>query len=207
MLDYAGVPEGAEAEAEPDPLRRFGRWLRAAIEAGEREPTAMTLATASAAGAPAARMVLLKGADERGFVFYTNVESAKGRDLAEIPRAALVLFWGVLQRQVRVSGTVSPVSAEEADAYFASRSRAARLGAWASRQSTVIPDRAALEARLAEYDALYPGESVPRPPYWGGFRVAPRTIEFWQGRPGRLHDRWRYSRQADGAWLIERLAP
>jgi pyridoxamine 5'-phosphate oxidase len=199
--------DSSPAEVAADPIWRFARWLKAAQDAGLPEPTAMTLATASAEGVPAARMVLLKDFDERGFVFYTNMESDKGRDLAENPRAALVFYWAPLERQVRVTGEVSPVSAAESDAYFASRSRDARLGAWASRQSSVIPSRAALEARLAEYEARFPGEAIPRPPYWGGYRVAPRTIEFWQGRPGRLHDRLRYTRQGDGGWVIERLAP
>ncbi len=199
--------DSASAEVAADPIWRFALWLKAAQEARLPEPTAMTLATASAAGVPAARMVLLKDFDERGFVFYTNLESDKGRDLAENPRAALVFYWAPLERQVRVTGEAAQVSAAESDAYFASRSRAARLGAWASRQSSVIPSRAALEARLAEYEALYPGEAIPRPPNWGGYRVAPRTIEFWQGRPGRLHDRLRYTVQPDGKWAIERLSP
>jgi pyridoxamine 5'-phosphate oxidase len=209
MMD-SGMGDGldsAPAEVAADPIWRFAHWLKAAQDAGLPEPTAMTLATASAAGVPSARMVLLKDFDERGFVFYTNMESDKGRDLAENPRAALVFYWAPLERQVRATGDVAQVTAAESDAYFASRSRAARLGAWASRQSSVIPSRAALEARLAEYEALYPGDTIPRPPYWGGYRVAPRTIEFWQGRPGRLHDRLRYSARGDGQWVIERLSP
>jgi pyridoxamine 5'-phosphate oxidase len=199
--------DSSPAEAAADPIWRFALWLKAAQDANLPEPTAMTLATASGAGVPAARMVLLKDFDGRGFVFYTNMESDKGRDLAENPRAALVFYWAPLERQVRVTGEVVRVSAAESDAYSVSRSREARLGAWASRQSRVIPSRQALEARLAEYEALYAGEAIPRPPYWGGYRVAPRTIEFWQGRPGRLHDRLRYVRQGDGGWVIERLAP
>ena len=199
--------DASPAEVAADPIWRFALWLKAAQEAGLREPTAMTLATASAAGVPAARMVLLKDFDARGFVFYTNMDSDKGRDLAENPRAALVFYWAPLERQVRVTGAVAQVSAADSDAYFASRSRAARLGAWASRQSSVIPSRAALEARLAEYEAVYPGEAIPRPPFWGGYRVAPRTIEFWQGRSGRLHDRLRYTARGDGGWVIERLSP
>ena len=199
--------DSSPAEVAADPIGRFGLWLKAAQDANLPEPTAMTLATARAAGVPAARMVLLKDFDERGFVFYTNTESDKGRDLAENPHAALVFYWAPLERQVRVTGEVAQVSVAESDAYFASRSREARLGAWASRQSSMIPSRQVLEARLADYEALYPGEAIPRPPYWGGYRVAPRTIEFWQGRPGRLHDRLRYTRQGDGGWVIERLAP
>jgi pyridoxamine 5'-phosphate oxidase len=206
-LEKADGLDNSPPEVAADPIWRFALWLNAAQEARLPEPTAMTLATADDAGVPAARMVLLKDFDERGFVFYTHLESDKGRDLAANPRAALVFYWAPLERQVRVTGDVAQVSAAESDAYFASRSRAARLGAWASRQSKVIPNRAALEARLADVEALYPGEEIPRPAYWGGYRVAPRTIEFWQGRPGRLHDRLRYRAQADGEWLIERLSP
>ena len=168
--------DSSTAEVAADPIWRFAHWLKAAQEAGLPEPTAMTLATASAAGAPAARMVLLKDFDERGFVFYTNMESGKGRDLVDNPRAALVFYWAPLERQVRVTGDVAQVSGAESDASFASRSRAARLGAWASRQSSVIPSRATLEARLAEYEAQYPDEAIARPPYWGGYRVTPHSI-------------------------------
>jgi pyridoxamine 5'-phosphate oxidase len=196
-----------KADLDADPIVQFTVWLQQAAEAGLPEPTAMTLATAGADGVPAARMVLLKGCDERGFIFFTNYESAKGRDLAANPRAALVFFWAPLERQVRVAGDVSRLPAEESEAYFASRPRGARLGALASRQSSVIPNREALERRLAEMEARYPGDLVPRPPYWGGFCVAPRWIEFWQARPGRLHDRLRYTRQPDNAWTIKRLSP
>ena len=199
-----------KADLAPNPFQQFAVWFEAALALRERlvEPTAMTLATAGADGAPSARMVLLKGFDERGFVFYTNYDSAKARDLAENPRAALVFYWAPLERQVRLAGTVEPVTPEESQAYFDSRLRAARLGAWASRQSSVIPDRAALEAEFAETSARFADdEAIPLPPHWGGFRLAPESFEFWQGRPGRLHDRLRYTRQPDGAWLIERLAP
>ena len=205
------IPAGLNKSAlAPNPFEQFAVWFEAALALRERlvEPTAMTLATASADGAPSARMVLLKGFDERGFVFYTNYDSAKARDLAENPRAALVFYWAPLERQVRLAGTVVPVMPAESQAYFDSRLRAARLGAWASRQSSVIPDRAALEAEFAETSARFADdEAIPLPPHWGGFRLAPESFEFWQGRPGRLHDRLRYTRQPDGAWLIERLAP
>jgi pyridoxamine 5'-phosphate oxidase len=196
-----------KADLDADPILQFTMWLQQAVEAGLPEPTAMTLATASADGVPAARMVLLKGCDPRGFIFFSNYESAKGHDLAANPRAALVFFWAPLERQVRVAGDVSRLSPEESDAYFASRPRGSRLGALASRQSSVIPNREALERRLAEVETLYPGDAIPRPAYWGGFCVSPRWIEFWQGRPSRLHDRLRYTRQPDEAWTVERLAP
>ncbi len=168
----------------------------------------MTLATASADGEPSARMVLLKGFDERGLVFFTNYESAKGRDLAENPRAAVVFYWAALERQVRAAGPVARVTAAESQAYFDSRPRAARLGAWASRQSKVIPDRATLDAQYAAVEARFAGgEQVPLPAQWGGFRLAPRRFEFWQGRPGRLHDRLLYRLEPDGGWRLERLSP
>ncbi|HET8626117.1 MAG TPA: pyridoxamine 5'-phosphate oxidase [Thermomicrobiales bacterium] len=197
----------SEADVALDPFVQFDRWFRDVLASGGPEPTAMTVATATRDGRPSARMVLLKGVDERGFVFYTNYESRKGGELAENPRAALLFHWPQLQRQVRVTGTVARVAPEESDAYFRSRARGSRLGAWASHQSRVIPDRAALEADLARVEAAYPGEDIPRPPYWGGFRVVPETFEFWQSRPSRLHDRLRYTRQPDGRWLIDRLSP
>ncbi|HEX5502405.1 MAG TPA: pyridoxamine 5'-phosphate oxidase [Thermomicrobiales bacterium] len=196
-----------ERDVAPDPFVQFDRWFEDAVAAGGPEPTAMTVATATRDGRPSARMVLLKGVDERGFVFYTNFESRKGDELAENPRAALLFHWPRLQRQVRVTGAVTRVSPEESDAYYRSRARGSRLGAWASRQSRVIADRAALEADLARVEAVYPGEDIPRPPFWGGFRVTPETFEFWQSRTSRLHDRLRYTRQSDGRWLIERLSP
>lgn len=194
------------AALAPDPLVQLAAWLEEAIRAEAPEPTAMTLATADATGRPAARIVLLKGIDARGIVFFTHYDSAKGRDLAANPRAALVSFWAPLERQARVEGRVEIVAAAESDAYFASRPRGSRVSAAASPQSSEIPDRAWLEARVAEVERAHPGDDVPRPPRWGGYRVVPATVEFWQGRPSRLHDRIRYTRHGD-AWSLARLAP
>lgn len=192
------MPGLSEDDVAADPMEQFRRWY---AEAGS---DAVALATASADGVPSARMVLLKGADERGLVFFTNSTSAKARDLGANPRAALLFHWPP-DRQVRVVGPVAPVSSEESDAYWATRPRGSQLGAWASRQSEVIADRAVLEARLAEVTARFPG-AVPRPPFWGGYRVVPESIELWHHRDDRLHDRLRYRRTADG-WVTERLSP
>jgi pyridoxamine 5'-phosphate oxidase len=195
-----------EADADSNPFAQFTAWFRDAMDADVIETNAMTLATATPEGAPSARIVLLKDFDEQGFVFFTNYESRKGQELAANPRAALLFYWAQLTRQVRVEGELARVSAAESDAYFQTRSPLSRLGAWASRQSSVIPSRATLDERLAELTAQY-GDDIPLPPFWGGFRLVPRMLEFWQGRPNRLHDRLRYTRQPDDSWVIERLSP
>jgi pyridoxamine 5'-phosphate oxidase len=189
-----------------DPLEQFRHWYEHAVAAGLPEPEAMALATAAPDGAPSVRFVLLKGIDARGVEFYTNYESRKGRELAANPRAALAVLWKPLQRQVRLEGPVERLSPEESDAYFASRARLSKIGAWASHQSTEIPGREALQARVSELEAQYPGEDVPRPPYWGGYVLRPRAIEFWEGRPNRLHDRELFTRGPDG-WASRRLSP
>jgi pyridoxamine 5'-phosphate oxidase len=195
-----------ERELDPDPLRQFARWFDEAEAAGVRYPETMTLATASMDGSPSARVVLLKGADERGFAFYTNYDSRKGRELAANPRAALVLYWQSLGRQVRVEGTVERVGFDESAAYWATRPRASRVSAWASPQSEPVPGRDELEQAAAEIDRDFAGEDVPLPPHWGGYRVIPETIELWEHRDDRLHDRVLYTRAGDG-WRMERLAP
>jgi pyridoxamine 5'-phosphate oxidase len=196
----------AEADADPDPIAQFQRWFDDARRAEVQEPNAMALATVDAAGQPAARMVLLKGLDARGLAFYTNRDSRKARELLENPKAALVFWWGPIERQVRFEGMIEAVDPAEADAYFASRPRGSQLAAWASAQSSVIEGRAALEAaERAQRERFGEGE-VPRPPFWGGYRLVPAVVEFWHGRESRLHDRLRYTR-TQGGWRIERLAP
>ena len=196
----------SEAGAARDPIAQFAGWYERALVAIKPLPHAAALATATRAGRPSVRMVLLKGYDARGFVFYTNYRSRKGRELARNARASLVFYWGDLQRQVRVDGRVTRVAARESDEYFATRPRGSQLSAWASAQSTKVASRAALERRLASFARRYPG-AVPRPPHWGGYRLAPDAIEFWQGRDNRLHDRIVYRRGPRGRWTIERLAP
>ena len=196
-----------DAEDLPShPLPIVRRWLDEAEAAGVRLPNAIALATAGADGRPSIRHVLLRGIDDGGFVFYTNRGSRKGRELAENPRAAFALYWRELDRQITVTGDVEPVSAEVADAYFASRPREARLGAWASRQSETLSSRAELLERYAAFEERYAGGDVPRPPFWGGYRLRPIAIELWQGRLHRLHDRFRYRREGDD-WTVRRLAP
>ena len=195
------------ADLLPDPMAQFRRWLDEARAAGVALPEAMTLATAGADGLPSARMVLLKGAEEDGFRFFTNTESRKGRELAENPHAALVFHWTQEpRRQVTVAGPVEPLPRAESEAYFRTRPLGSRLGAWASRQTTVIPGRAALDRAFAAAEAEH-GEDPPLPPWWGGYLLVPARLEFWQNRPDRLHDRFRYTREAGGAWIVERLAP
>ncbi len=203
--DYRGAPL-LESRVPADPLLLFRRWLALALERGGPEPTAMTLATVDARGRPRARMVLLRHVTVQGYAFFTNHSSAKGCELAAHPDAALVLWWPDLHRQVRIEGRVRTVSDRAADQYFASRPRGAQIGAWASPQSDVLRSRAVLDARRARFAARFAGRPVPRPPHWGGYELRPRVIEFWQGRPDRLHDRLRYSRTS-GGWRRVRLAP
>jgi pyridoxamine 5'-phosphate oxidase len=196
-----------DADVAPNPIDQFRAWMQDAIDAGLTFPNAMTLATATAEGVPSARIVLLKGIDERGFVFFTNYESRKGRELAENPRAALVFHWQELGRQVRVEGAIGALPSEESEAYFRGRPRGSRLAAWASRQSQVIPSRRALEERFADLATAYHEQDIPLPPFWGGYLLTPQVIELWQGRRDRLHDRVRYRRDEEGAWVRDRLAP
>lgn len=194
-----------EAQADANPIKQFERWFEEALQAGVALPNAMTLATASASGAPSARIVLLKGVEDGGFVFYTNYLSRKARELAARPQACLLFLWSDLERQVSIDGTVEKVSGAASDAYFATRPLGARLSAWASRQSEAVGDRLTLEKRLEEAKGRY-GAEPPRPPHWGGYRVMPRQIEFWQGRADRLHDRLLYTRTGE-SWTVHRLAP
>jgi pyridoxamine 5'-phosphate oxidase len=192
---------------EEDAIRQFERWFQDAVKSGLDEVNAMTLATASADGLPSARIVLLKGYSKEGFQFFTNYESFKGKQLMENPRACLVFFWKELQRQIRITGLVEKLNSEKSDDYFNSRPEGSRVGAWASPQSEVIESSEWLDQRAKQFAEDFAGGNIPRPTYWGGFLVRPVTIEFWQGRPDRLHDRLQYSLQENGNWLIERLAP
>ena len=195
-----------KSDVDRNPIKQFAKWYQEATAFGIAETDAMTLATATKDGRPSARIVLLKDFDDRGFVFFTNYESRKAKDLAENPRACLVAYWLPVKRQVRIEGFVEQVSEKESEAYFQTRPLGSRIGAWASNQSEVVENRDALEQRYADLSERY-GEDVPRPPHWGGYRIDPEVIEFWQGRDNRLHDRLRYRLQADGTWVIERLGP
>ena len=195
-----------EANVSADPITEFSRWFEAALKAEVQEPNAMTLASASREGAPSARIVLLKAFDQRGFVFFTDYRSQKGTELEQNPQAALVFYWPELERQIRIAGATELIGREESEAYFRSRPRGSRISAWVSHQSQVVASRKMLEDRVPELEQRYPGEDVPLPPYWGGIRLVPRLVEFWQGRTSRLHDRIRYTRDGAG-WRIERLSP
>jgi pyridoxamine 5'-phosphate oxidase len=197
------------ADLDTNPIAQFQKWFaqaETALAKNQLDVNAATLATADKNGIPSARVVLLKGLDERGFTFFTNYDSRKGRELAENPNAALVFYWQELERQVCIAGSVGKISRAESEKYFKSRPRGSQLAAWASNQSEIIPDRAALEVKWHELEKKFPNE-IPLPPNWGGFILQPERIEFWQGRPSRLHDRFCYSRQADDSWKLERLAP
>jgi pyridoxamine 5'-phosphate oxidase len=196
-----------ESAVDRDPIRQFAAWFEQATASAIPEPNAMTLATVSPEGRPSARIVLMRGFDERGFVFFTNYESRKGREIAANPFASLVFFWQALERQVRVEGAIVKADAVESDEYFQSRPTGSKLGAWVSNQSGVVAGREALELEMAAIEGRFPDEEIPRPPHWGGYRVMPSSVEFWQGRRSRLHDRLVYRKPAEGAWRIERLAP
>jgi pyridoxamine 5'-phosphate oxidase len=199
---------GLEArDLEPDPLKQFAKWFEQALKAGIREPNAMVLATVGADAQPSARLVLLKGVDQRGFSFFTSYQSRKASELERNSKAALNFPWVELERQVNVTGRVTKLDRQESEAYFSVRPRGSRLGALASRQSSVIADRSLLEQRMRELEAQFPGDNIPMPDYWGGYCLAPIEIEFWQGRPSRLHDRFRYARAENGSWTVNRLSP
>ncbi len=198
-----GIPEAA---ADRDPVELFAAWFEAARESGLHLPESMSLATATPDGIPSVRMVLLKAFDQRGFVFYTNYESRKAKELEENPHASLCFHWNVLERQVRLEGTVERVSHEESVAYFSTRPRGSRIGAWASKQSEPLAERKELEERVRQYDAEYPGDDVPLPPFWGGYRLRPQRMEFWQGKADRLHERLLFQQEGDG-WKTLRLYP
>ena len=199
-------PALSKSDVDRNPIKQFAKWYGEATAFGIAETDAMTLATATKDGKPSARIVLLKDFDDRGFVFFTNYESRKAQDLAENPRACLVAYWLPVKRQVRIEGSVEQVSEAESEDYFQTRPLGSKIGAWASNQSEVVESREVLEQRYADLSGRY-GEDVPRPPHWGGYRIQPAVIEFWQGRDNRLHDRLRYRLQEDGTWLIERLGP
>ena len=196
-----------ETDVANNPIAQFDTWWQQALQSQVIEPNAMTVATASADGVPAARILLLKGFSNNGFVFFTNYNSYKAMNLHENPKACLVFFWPELERQVRITGLVSKVPERESDAYFASRPEGSRIGAWASQQSSVVPSREWLDEQYAAKKKEFEGREIPRPPHWGGYVVRPVVVEFWQGRPSRLHDRIQYSLQEDGTWKIERLSP
>lgn len=207
-LRYSHAGRGLRrSDLDLDPIKQFSNWFTAAIEAGIRDVNAMSLATAGPDAKPSVRIVLLKGFDQDGFVFFTNYESDKGRQLDANPYAALGFYWIELDRQIRMSGKAKKTSRKESQTYFRSRPIGSQLGAWASRQSEVVDARRVLDARMAEVTERFADGPVPLPPHWGGYRLKPETMEFWQGRPNRLHDRFRYTLQPDGNWLIERLAP
>ncbi|MGM0637732.1 MAG: pyridoxamine 5'-phosphate oxidase [Pseudomonadota bacterium] len=203
--DYEGG-QLDESQSTDNPMELFDEWLTLALESEGDDGNAMTLATVDSQGLPHARIVLLKGIDEKGLVFYTNYHSHKGSELTNVPYAALVFWWPSLARQVRVEGSVEQVSTDESNAYFASRPRASQLGAWIATQSVVIPGRAWIEERQSRFEQAYEGQAIPRPVHWGGYRVVPTMIEFWQGQPSRLHDRIRYESR-DGQWQHFRMAP
>jgi len=205
---YEHIGKGLRrSDLNPDPIKQFANWFTTAIEMGIRDVNAMSLATAGQDAKPSVRIVLLKSFDEDGFVFFTNYESEKGKQLEANPYAALGFYWIELDRQIRISGKVDKTSRKESQTYFHSRPVGSQLSAWASRQSAVLDGRRVLDARMEEMNERFAGKPVPLPPHWGGYRLKPDNMEFWQGRSNRLHDRFRYTRQSDGSWLIERLAP